>query len=276
MTVELIRHTPDPVALVGEEAAICTASKDPDRARKGALASGHESILEHVTFTFRVEGVSRALLAQLTRHRIASFSVESQRYVRMDDPSFVCPDSMERGDMMGEIVMARQAIKRVYDKAIELGIPEEDARYILPNATTTRLIMTMNARELRHFFSLRCCNRAQWEIREMADRMLEKCRAVAPELFEGAGPGCVRGACPEGKRSCGQPRKEMQMDVNVYEKNALRISPEVRDMINYKDEPGNYDDLLYDMSMKVIKSNIEQALRRKLKRHPWRHGSGDQ
>ena len=210
MNVDLIRHTPNPVALVGEAAAICTAAMDHDRARKGALASGHESILEHVTFTFRVEGVSRALLAQLTRHRIASFSVESQRYVRMDDPRFICPDSMVRAELVDDIVTAYRAIERVYDKAIGLGIPEEDARYVLPNATPTRLIMTMNARELRHFFSLRCCNRAQWEIRVMADRMMELCKGVAPELFEDAGPGCVRGACPEGKRSCGMPRKEMR------------------------------------------------------------------
>ena len=210
MNVQLIRHTPDPVALVGEAAAICTAAMDHDRARKGALASGHESILEHVSFTFRVEGVSRALLAQLTRHRIASFSVESQRYVRMEDAGFVCPDSMARADMVDDIVAAWRASRRVYDNAISLGVPEEDARYFLSNATHTRLLMTMNARELRHFFSLRCCNRAQWEIREMADRMLELCKDTAPELFEGAGPGCVRGACPEGKRSCGKPRKEMK------------------------------------------------------------------
>lgn len=216
MNVELIRHTPDPVALVGEAAAICTASKDPDRARKGALASGHESILEHVTFTFRVDGVSRALLAQLTRHRIASFSVESQRYVRMEDPDFIVPPNIKEGWECGigwaveAYVDALLGAFEAYENMLEAGIPEEDARYILPNATPTRLLMTMNARELRHFFSLRCCNRAQWEIREIADRMLELCKGVAPELFEDAGPGCVRGACPEGKRSCGKPRKEMK------------------------------------------------------------------
>lgn len=215
MTVELIRHTPDPVALVGEAAAICTASKDTDRARKGALASGHESILEHVSFTFRVEGVSRALLAQLTRHRIASFSVESQRYVRVEDVDCVMPPSIKRANLEGNVLgytyeETLSEIFDVYNFLIESGIPEEDARYILPNATPTRLLMTMNARELRHFFSLRCCNRAQWEIREMAYRMLDLCKGVAPELFEDAGPGCVRGACPEGKRSCGKPRKEMR------------------------------------------------------------------
>ena len=215
MTVELIRHTTDPVALVGEAAAICTASKDPDRARKGALASGHESILEHVSFTFRVEGVSRALLAQLTRHRIASFSVESQRYVRMEDVDFVVPPSIQKAIHVGYVEgnvyeWILSELFYVYQFLLEEGIPEEDARYILPNATPTRLLMTMNARELRHFFSLRCCNRAQWEIREMADRMLELCKGAAPELFEDAGPGCIRGACPEGKRSCGKPRKEMK------------------------------------------------------------------
>ena len=210
MTVDLIAHTPDPVGLVGEAAAICTAATNYNSARRGALASGHESVLEHVSFTFRVEGVSRALLAQLTRHRIASFSVESQRYVRVEDADFVVPPSItnhaDRKQVEFVYQSGIQSAMYSYNRLLELGIPEEDARFLLPNATPTRLIMTMNARELRHFFALRCCNRAQWEIREMADRMMELCKGVAPELFADAGPGCVRGSCPEGKRSCGAPR----------------------------------------------------------------------
>ena len=207
MDVRLIRYTRDPGGLVGEAAAICTAAEDNDRARRGALASGHMSVTEHVSFTFRIEGVSRALLAQLTRHRIASFSVESQRYVEMDHMQYGTPPSI-RADEGAEEAYRRlmSRIQDMYHLLIEHGIPAEDARFVLPNACETKLIMTMNVRELHHLFELRCCNRAQWEIREMADQMLMLCQNAAPELFSKAGPGCVRGKCPEGKMSCGRPR----------------------------------------------------------------------
>lgn len=209
MKVKLIRYTPAPVELGGEAAAICTNYDDYGKALRGALGGGHESVIEHASFTFRIEGVSRAMLAQITRHRIASFSVESQRYVQMEHMPYVTPPTIAENDgakaaydrLMGKI-------GEMYHLLIEHGIPAEDARFVLPNACCTKMVMTMNARELRHFFELRCCNRAQWEIRELADKMLQLCTVVAPELFKDAGPGCVRGHCPEGKKSCGQPRKK--------------------------------------------------------------------
>ena len=163
-------------------------------------------------FTFAVEGVSRALLAQLTRHRIASFSVQSQRYVSMAKGfDYVIPPAIEA---LGE--SEKQEFIRQMDTIHEWychwqeklgGAKEsanEDARFVLPNAASTRLLVTMNARELMHFFSLRCCNRAQWEIREMAWQMLTLCKQAAPALFEHAGPACVSGACPEEKNTCGK------------------------------------------------------------------------
>lgn len=207
MNVRLIAHTSGADALVGQAAAICTNATDWHLARKHAMESGHESVAEHAVFTFRIEGVSRALLAQITRHRIASFSVKSQRYVDMGDMPYVIPPSIEddtRLKLSYKAIM--DAIGDFYRAAVLKGIPKEDARYITPQAAMTDLIVTMNARELRHFFSLRCCNRAQWEIRQMADEMLALCKEAAPMLFADAGPGCVRGKCPE-KRPCGNPRK---------------------------------------------------------------------
>ena len=209
MNVTLIRYTPEPDKLCGEAAAICTGyTGDPLKALRGALESGHESVAEHAGFTFRVEGVSRVLLAQLTRHRLASFSVQSQRYCGISY-NMAMPESVRNASshVYDVFLDAVESSYKAYDWLIENGIPAEDARMVAPEGETTALVMTMNARELRHFFSLRCCNRAQWEIRELAWRMLKEVCVVAPELFENAGPGCLRGACPEGKRSCGKPMK---------------------------------------------------------------------
>lgn len=205
MKVTLIRFTPDPDGLGGEAAAMCYNSDNPGRSLRGALSSGHRSVTEHASFTFKIEDVSRVLLAQLTRHRIASYSVQSQRYCGAN-LDIVVPDSMADPELVDEIIEVRRVVEKLYDKAISLGKPAEDARYFTLQAGVTSLIVTMNARELWHFFELRCCNRAQWEIRELADRMLAAACVVAPELFRDAGPGCVRGMCPEGKRSCGRPR----------------------------------------------------------------------
>lgn len=204
MKITLIQApNPDVCAMA---AAICTNAKDQQKALKSALKSGHESVLEHAVCTFKVEGVSRALLAQLTRHRIASFSVVSQRYVDMIDAKFVIPDAiMKDTAAYREFTFMLGEIKRAYEFFVGRGIPKEDARFVLPNATTTDLIMTMNLRELRHFFSLRCCNRAQWEIRELADKMLAICKEQAPDIFANAGAGCVRGQCPEAN-PCGKPK----------------------------------------------------------------------
>jgi len=195
-------------ALCAAAAALCTGSNNPLRSLDRAIQSGHESVLEHATFTFKIEGISRVTLAQLTRHRLASYTVESQRYINQSEAVYVVPPTIEDAGLRKVFTDAVDAVKAEYDELIRLGIPKEDARYILPQAVTTSLIMTMNGRELRHFFELRCCNKAQWEIREMADKMLGACKSCASEIFKGAGPGCVRGHCPEA-RPCGHPKAEM-------------------------------------------------------------------
>ncbi|WP_022851936.1 FAD-dependent thymidylate synthase [Limisalsivibrio acetivorans] len=170
------------------------------------VSIGHHSVLEHVSFTFGIEGVSRALTHQLVRHRIASFSQKSQRYVKHGDGfQFVLPDTIaEDNELTGLYTDLMKRIGDVYDTLAERGVPAEDARYVLPNACETKIIVTMNCRELLHFFSVRCCERAQWEIRRMSELMLIECIKEAPSIFSGAGPGCVRGKCPEGKFTCGR------------------------------------------------------------------------
>ncbi|MDE5852956.1 MAG: FAD-dependent thymidylate synthase [Oscillospiraceae bacterium] len=193
---------------------------------------GHESPIEHATFTFGIEGVSRALLAQITRHRIASYSVQSQRYVSEDNFSFVVPPDIESDENAKKLFLeAMQHDIEYYNRITDIlkkkhkqklmndGIDEktanrqaekksiEDARFVLPNACTTKMILTMNARSLMNFFRLRCCNRAQWEINELACKMLELVSAVAPSIFKYAGPSCVNGFCSEGKMSCGKAKQ---------------------------------------------------------------------
>jgi thymidylate synthase (FAD) len=174
---------------------------------------GHLSTIEHASFTFGIEGVSRALLSQITRHRIASFSVQSQRYVSFSEKGFgyVVPPAIRAlgGDAVVRFEAQMAQMQGWYDEWREaLGGPgeasNEDARFVLPGACETRMMLTMNARELLHFFTLRCCNRAQWEIRELAWRMFALSYEAAPALFAGAGPSCVRGACAEGRMSCGR------------------------------------------------------------------------
>ena len=207
MKVVLIAHTADAALLCGEAAAVCTNSKNPASALRHAMQSGHTRVLEHAVFTFRVEGLSRAALAQLTRHRLASFDVQSQRYVKLDNPELVIPDTIRNSEFLAEVESTMRYVMNLYQRMLDAGIPTEDSRYITPQAVPTQLIFTMNVRELLHFFSLRCCNRAQWEIRRLADEMLKICIHVAPKLFEDAGPGCVFGKCPE-RWPCGNPRHE--------------------------------------------------------------------
>lgn len=213
MNVQLLAHTPAPEQLVAASAKLCYSAAsiadlavvEADKAAEfiGKLPEAHQSPLEHVSFTFGIEGVSRAMLAQITRHRIASFSVQSQRYVNMDGFGYVIPPSIAANqDALDEYEHFMDRADLVYTYLRSSGIPAEDARFVLPNACETRMIVTMNARELMHFFSLRCCKRAQWEIRAVADEMLRLCKEVAPEIFAKAGPGCVRGHCPEGKMGC--------------------------------------------------------------------------
>lgn len=214
MNVQLLSHTPNPEQLVAASAKLCysaasiadLAAIEADKAAEfiEKLPEAHQSPLEHVSFTFGIEGVSRAMLAQITRHRIASFSVQSQRYVDMRDGfgSVVPPSIAANQDALDEYEHFMDRADLVYTYLRSCGIPAEDARFVLPNACETRMIVTMNARELLHFFSLRCCQRAQWEIRAVADEMLRLCKEAAPTLFAKAGPGCVRGHCPEGKMGC--------------------------------------------------------------------------
>ena len=213
MNVQLLAHTPNPEQLVAASAKLCysaasiadLAAIEADKAAEfvDKLPEAHQSPFEHVSFTFGIEGVSRAMLAQITRHRIASFSVQSQRYVNMDEFGYVIPPSIAANqDALDEYEHFMDRAGLVYTYLRSCDIPAEDARFVLPNACETRMIVTMNARELLHFFSLRCCKRAQWEIRAVADEMLRLCKEVAPEIFAKAGPGCVRGHCPEGKMGC--------------------------------------------------------------------------
>lgn len=204
-----------PDELAAWAAELCYDGGNPERALRGAMGSNHLSVTEHATFTFGVEGVSRALLAQMTRHRIASFSVQSQRYVRLHGFEYVIPPSIEglgedavaeyKAQMDAEYEWYCRWIERLEKAGYRGEAANQDARYVLPNASCTKFAVSMNVRELLHFFELRCCNRAQWEIRQLAWAMLEECNRVAPVLFGKAGPGCVRGRCPEGKRACGEP-----------------------------------------------------------------------
>ena len=214
MNITLLTHTPDPEQLVAASAKLCysaasiadLAAIEADKAAEfiDKLPEAHQSPFEHVSFTFGIEGVSRAMLAQITRHRIASFSVQSQRYVDMSDGfGYVIPESIKQNPETRDVFDAFMGrIDTLYTYLRSCGIPSEDARFVLPNACETRMIVTMNARELMHFFSLRCCQRAQWEIRAVASEMLRLCKEVAPTLFAKAGAGCVRGHCPEGKMGC--------------------------------------------------------------------------
>ena len=182
---------------------------------------GHESPTEHVTFTFGIEGVSRALLAQITRHRIASYSVKSQRYVTEGQFQYVVPPAIKEDEVASaKYIETMEYLQKQYDdiadilkkKYIDGGMAEktaeklaiEDARFVLPNACETKIVMTFNVRSLVNMFHHRCCERAQWEIRAMADEMLRLVKEVAPTLFKYAGPPCVSGPCPEGKMSCGK------------------------------------------------------------------------
>ena len=220
MIVRLLAHTPDADRICAAAAHSCYSEDsaadlletvDPAKMLRHVIGMGHHSVIEHAVFTFSVEGVSRALTHQLVRHRLASFSQQSQRYVRLSEPTYVVPETVKRDpEAMKVYEETMDGIWDSYSKLIGMGIPAEDARYVLPNGCTTNITITMNARELLHFFSMRCCNRAQWEIREMADEMLRLCKAVSPVIFSDAGPACIRGPCPEGKKTCGHSRTDMK------------------------------------------------------------------
>lgn len=226
MQVELLYHTPDPERAIATAARLCYAPVGaselmetmPEDRVKSVLStimkSGHFSTLEHASYTFAVDGVSRALTHQLVRHRIASFNQQSQRYVKYTEGLSVIKPESVAADAETERVFdeAIAASLEAYAKLLEAGVPAEDARYLLPNAAETKIVITMNVRELLHFFGLRCCNRAQWEIRAMADEMLALAKPTAPYIFMDAGAPCIRGACPEGKMTCGNPYPRVTRD----------------------------------------------------------------
>lgn len=238
--VTLLTYTPQPEMAVASAAKLCYSSSDIKGIREGLTEEkvssfvnmlaeiGHESPIEHASFTFGIEGVSRAMLAQITRHRMASFSVQSQRYVKENNMEYVTPpEILENKEALDLYLNAMEYAENAYKKLSEIlekkhiqtflneGLDEkaakraaekkaiEDARFVLPNACDTKMVVTMNARSLMNFFSHRCCNRAQWEIREVAKQMLELVVKVAPHIFKKAGPPCIRGGCPEGKMTCG-------------------------------------------------------------------------
>lgn len=237
LKVELIRHTLAPQELISLGAKLCYSkatitdlksrveASDQSAFIERLLGMGHESVFEHACFTFGVEGVSRVLLAQLTRHRMASFSVQSQRYVSYEKGfGYILPPQIEAlgPDAAAEFQRQMDQIQNWYlEWQRKLGAEgessNEDARFVLPNACETRLLMTMNVRELRHFFSLRMCSRAQWEIREMASQMHRICLETAPALFADAGPACLRGRCSEGEKSCGR-----MLEIRKERENLLR------------------------------------------------------
>ena len=255
--VTLLNYTPNPEQTVAMAAKLCYSPSGIEDIRDGLTEEktaafidmlsdlGHASPIEHASFTFGIEGISRACSHQLVRHRIASYSQQSQRYVDGTKFDFVTPpaiaenekalaayekvismqseayreirDALVAGyirDYTGEnsgrtdaeiMVDFRETDKKRYSAFVKKA--NEDARFILPNASTTKIVCTFNARSLHNFFAHRCCNRAQWEIREMAWQMLAECRKAAPALFEHAGPACLTGPCPEGKATCGKARE---------------------------------------------------------------------
>lgn len=200
MRVELLAYTPDPDVLCAYAAHVCYSTEPFVAARTAGIlrkvrSNGHLSVLEHASFTFLVEGLSRAASHQLVRHRLASYSQQSLRFTRAQ-PFFVSPTGHDFSRFYA------QAFQE-YERLLAEGVHEEDARYVLPQGVASRLVVTMNARELRHFFELRCCLRAQFEIRALAWLMLAKAKAVAPLLFESAGPVCLQGMeCPEHSFEC--------------------------------------------------------------------------
>lgn len=241
MLVSLIAHTNDPEKTVAAAAKLCYSDAHIDTLLEGLTPEktsaflqklsdfGHASPIEHASFTFGIEGVSRTFLAQVTRHRIASFSVQSQRYVRLEDFRYVIPPEIEAipeakakfiETMNLDAAKYLELVKSLEDahtaRLMAEGMDEkkarakaskqanEDARFVLPNACETKMVMTMNCRSLLNFFNLRCCNRAQWEIRAVADEMLRLVLPLAPHIFAQAGPRCLTGPCPEGAMCCGE------------------------------------------------------------------------
>jgi len=226
LKVILIKHTPDPEETIAMAAKLCYSPSDIESLRdkietkdqkkfvEKLTKMGHMSPIEHSSFTFAIEGISRACSHQLVRHRLASYSQQSQRYVSEEGGfDYVVPMTIKGDreleryfkDIMSKTQKAyNHIVQKLNEKGIKGEAANQDARFVLPNASETKIMVTMNARELLHFFRQRCCNRAQWEIRAMAIAMLKLVREIAPTIFSKAGPSCLKGACPEGEYCCGK------------------------------------------------------------------------
>lgn len=252
LKVKLLNYTPDGEETIAQAGKLCYSRVGVDEigvkqdeesiARYVKMLSdmGHLSPIEHVSFTFAVEGVSRVLTHQLVRHRLASYSQQSQRYVKLDQFDYIIPPEIEKDKSAKEIyVNHMKACQKAYDDLVEIlerkhyenflkdGMEEkkarksaskkaiEDARYTFPNACETKIVFTMNARTLLHFFNVRSCLRAQWEIREMSDQMLKLVKDIYPNLFSNAGPSCISGPCPEGKMTCGKIKEVREKFSNM-------------------------------------------------------------
>ena len=235
LKVILLRYTPDPEETVAMAAKLCYSPSDIESLKEKIetkdqkafveklVKMGHMSPIEHPTFTFAIEGISRACSHQLVRHRLASYSQQSQRYVsesrlqttdfRPQTFDYIIPmsiaDDQEAKKIFENFMFEAQKtydllIEKLNERGIKGESANQDARFVLPNAAETKIMVTMNARELLHFFRQRCCNRAQWEIRQMSEEMLKLVKKVAPIIFHKAGPGCLYASCPEGEYSCGK------------------------------------------------------------------------
>jgi len=215
MNVKLIGYTPNPEKLPAMAAKLTHSKTKPEDLDKSSdkelfaildqvINLGHTSVVEHTSFTFAISDVSRSLTHQLVRHRIASYAQQSQRYVNLKESNYVIPPKIVKNSTMKKAYeQTMEKIWEQYNKLLEMGIPAEDARYVLPNATCTNIIVTMNARSLLNFFELRCCLHAQWEIRTLANKMLQEVKKVAPTIFKKAGPQCkTKGICPEKNKDC--------------------------------------------------------------------------
>ncbi|MGE5627760.1 MAG: FAD-dependent thymidylate synthase [Solirubrobacterales bacterium] len=232
LKVLMVEHTPNPELVIAKAAKLCYSSVGVEKMNEKMdsesiekfinmlMSYGHESPVEHVSFTFAIEGVSRSLTHQLVRHRIASYSQQSQRYVKLEQFEYVIPPEIENDNRAKEVFIksmekSQQSYNELVDilmtKYLDLGMKNgpaekkaiEDARYVFPNACETKIVVTMNVRSLLNFFRHRCCNRAQWEIRELAYQMLKLVKSVCPTIFKYAGPSCIKGTCPEGSMTCG-------------------------------------------------------------------------
>ena len=231
MEVVLVSHTPEPEKLVASAARLCYSKSNISEIIKNISVSkieqrikdcykkGHLSVFEHVTFTFGVEGISRIATHQLVRHRIASFSQQSQRYVNLKEgASFIVPNSIKNNAKAYKaFVKHLENSEEIYGHLVDNGIESEDARFVFPQAVETKLLLTMNARELFHFFNLRCCKHSQWEIRSLAYRMLSLAKKASHIIFENAGPFCFSGKCPENDVDCFERTKNGRVIGNADE-----------------------------------------------------------